>query len=132
MLRWDSAMTKVDSRLDALQARYLASLAGKRADIEQAWQALRADCSDTASQETLLKLVHRLAGSAESYGFPEIGRSAARTDLLLDQVRNGGDLAQRSTAMCAMLETLARHIDELLAKLQHGAESKLDDGDASS
>ncbi len=116
-------MTTVDPRLDALQARYHASLAKKRADIERAWLAVRADCADTASQETLLRLVHRLAGSAESYGFTGIGQIAARTDALLDQVRGSGGSAQRAAAMCAMLETLARDIGELLAELQRGVES---------
>lgn len=116
-------MTEADSRLDALHTRYHASLAGKRADIEQAWHAIRANCADTASQEILLSLVHRLAGSAESYGFAEIGRCAARTDALLDQVRGNGDPAQRTKSMCAMLETLAREIGELLAELQRGVET---------
>lgn len=116
-------MTEVDPRLDALQTRYHASLAGKRADVEQAWHAVRVDCADIGSQETLLRLVHRLAGSAESYGFAEIGRTAARTDMLLDQVRSSGDPAQQTAAMCAMLETLARDIDKLLAELQRGIES---------
>ena len=115
-------MTEIDSRLDALQGRYHASLAGKRADIEQAWQAIRANCADAASQETLLRLVHRLAGSAESYGFGAVGRCAAQMDMLLDQVRGSGEPAQRSAAMCAMLETLARHTSELLAELQRGVE----------
>ncbi len=116
-------MTKADSRLDALQTRYHASLAGKRADIERAWHAVRADCADTANQDILLRLVHRLAGSAESYGFTGIGRIAAQTDTLLDQVRSSGGPVQQAVVMCAMLETLAREIGELLAELQRGFES---------
>lgn len=124
-------MTEFDSRLDALQTRYHASLVGKRDDIEQAWRAVRADCADILNQEILLKLVHRLAGSAESYGFTGIGRMAARTDALLDEVRSSGDPARQTAAMCAMLGTLARHMGELLAELQRGAESEPKDGDAS-
>lgn len=123
MRQWDSLMTEADSRLDALQARYHASLAGKRADIEQAWLAIRVNCADTASQQILLRLVHRLAGSAESYGFTRIGQSAARTDALLDQVSGNGDPAQTTAAMCAILETLARAIGDLLVELQRGVES---------
>lgn len=121
-------MIKADSRLDALQTRYHASLAGKRADIEQAWHAVRADCADTANQDVLLRLVHRLAGSAESYGFTGIGRIAAQIDVLLDQVRSSGGAAQQTSAMCAMLETLAREIGKLLAELQRGVQSGPDGG----
>ncbi len=116
-------MTDVDSRFEALQIRYHASLAGKRADIEQAWQAVRTDCADAGSQELLIRLVHRLAGSAESYGFGEIGRIAAHTDLSLDQVRRGGDPAQRTSAMCAMLGTLAHDIQALLEELKRGIDT---------
>ncbi|HQW76745.1 MAG TPA: Hpt domain-containing protein [Dokdonella sp.] len=114
-------MTEIDPRFVALQARYRASLAGKRADIEQAWQALAADCGDTASQAALLAVVHRLAGSAESYGFDGIGRLAAQLDRQLEPVRCKADPAQRSAALCALRDELARPIEELLAELRSGA-----------
>jgi len=114
-------MTEIDPRFAALQARYRASLAGKRADIGQAWQALCADCSDTASQAALLAVVHRLAGSAESYGFDGIGRLAAQLDRQLEPIRGNANPAQRSAALCAMRDALARPIEDLLAELQRGA-----------
>ena len=116
-------MTDVDSRFEALQIRYHAALPGKRAEIIQAWQAVRMDCADAESQQTLLRLVHRLAGSAESYGFAEIGRHAARMDLLLDQVRSSGDPVQRAAAMCAMLDTLSHDIQALLVELKRSIDS---------
>lgn len=122
--RWDSLMTIVNPRLDALQARYHASLGGKRADIEQAWSAVRANCADTASQETLLRLIHRLAGSAESYGFVAIGKIAARVDMRFDRVRGSAGASQQAETLRGMLETLESEIGELLAELQRGVESR--------
>ena len=114
-------MTEIDPRFAVLQARYRAALAGKRAANEQAWQALCADCSDTASLAALLAVVHRLAGSAESYGFDGIGRLAAQLDRQLEPIRGSADPAQRSAALCALRDALARPMRELLAELQRGA-----------
>ena len=114
-------MTDINPRFAALQARYHATLAGKHAEIEQAWQALRTDCSDVASQAVLLGVVHRLAGSAESYGFDEIGRIAAQLDRQLESIRGNADPARRTKALCALRDALARPMQELLAELQRGA-----------
>ncbi len=114
-------MTEIDPRFAALQARYRASLADKHADIEQAWQALSADCGDTVSQAALLGILHRLAGSAESYGFDELGRIAAQLDRQLEPIRGNADPAQRTAALCALHDALARPMRELLAELRRGA-----------
>lgn len=116
-------MTEIDPRFEALQARYRASLADKRADIEQAWQALCVDCSDAANQENVLRLVHRLAGSAESYGFTAIGRIAMQMDLQFDPIRRSVDPTQRATALRTMLDDPECRMFDLLAELQRGAAS---------
>jgi HPt (histidine-containing phosphotransfer) domain-containing protein len=115
-------MNSVDARPDALRARYCASLAGKRADIERAAQGIRVDCRNPKNQDELLQLVHRLAGSAESYGFDEIGRTAAEADALLDEVRASDGKERRAEAMCAMLGSLTPLLDRLLSELQRAIE----------
>jgi HPt (histidine-containing phosphotransfer) domain-containing protein len=122
----DMAMNTVDSRLDAIQVRYGASLAGKRAAIERAAQAIRADCGNPKNQDELLLLVHRLAGSAESYGFVEIGRTAAEADTLLDDVRASQTNERRAEAMCAMLDNLNPLLEKLLYALQQAVEMQTD------
>jgi HPt (histidine-containing phosphotransfer) domain-containing protein len=126
------AMNKVDSRLDALHVRYRASLAGKRADIERATQGIRRDCRNPKSQDELLQLVHRLAGSAESYGFVEIGRTAAEADALLDDVRASRTGEHRADAMCAMLDSLNPLLEKLLSALQQAVEMQVAETDAAS
>jgi HPt (histidine-containing phosphotransfer) domain-containing protein len=111
-------MSDLDTQLDALHRRYCASFAEKQAAIALAWSAVCADCTDVGHQDTLLNLVHRLAGSAQSYGYADIGLVAAEVDVLLDRVRAHKDPAQRNASMCGMLERLAPRLQKLLAALQ--------------
>jgi chemotaxis protein histidine kinase CheA len=131
-LQVERAMNKVESRLDAILLRYCASLAGKRADIERATQGIRADCRNPQNQDELLQLVHRLAGSAEAYGFVEIGRTAAEADALLDDVRASKSKEQRADAMCAMLDSLNPLLEKLLSALQRAIELQAAETDVAS
>ncbi|MGB0135097.1 Hpt domain-containing protein [Dokdonella sp.] len=80
-------MVGAELRLQALHERYHASLPNKRASVDLAWCAYRADRLDPERQESLMRLVHRLAGSAPSYGYGEIGEIAAKADVLMEQFR---------------------------------------------
>lgn len=111
-------MSNLDTQLDALHKRYCASFAEKHAAIALAWSAVRADCNDVVNQDALLNHVHRLAGSAPSYGYEEIGRAAAEADAVLDRVRANMEPAARSAAMCGILERLAPKLENLLSALQ--------------
>ncbi len=77
-------MTGLSPRARELQARllrrYLDSLPEKQAELEIAWQALQ-DMGWNAEPLANLKTpVHRLAGSAGSYGLEELGLAARTLD----------------------------------------------------
>lgn len=80
-------MAELHARHAELGERYRASLAVKRAGIEQAWHALAADPDNRTRRETLLRLVHRIAGSAPSYGYTEIGRLASEAEAGLESLQ---------------------------------------------
>lgn len=111
-------MGDVDFRLDALQQRYCSSLAEKLGAIECAWSAVRIDCNDIANQEALLSLAHRLAGSAGSYGFFEIGKAAAEVDALLEPVRITKDPSARGVVMSERLDRLSPALETLRVAMQ--------------
>lgn len=94
-----TTLSDFDPRLDALHRRYHASLPAKHAEIESAWRSLRSNCSDIDSLATLTGLIHRLAGSAESYGHAEIGKAAAVVDSLLNRIRTDEGPAEQSNAL---------------------------------
>lgn len=119
-------MTHADSRLDDLIVRYHASLKDKHARIGQAWQALRTECRDPRSRTDLLLIIHRLAGSAESYGYTAIGQVAAQADALLDRIRGLDSDEQRSISMCALLDELAPLVDALQGSLEEASSGTAD------
>lgn len=62
--------------LDELHRQYRHSLAGKRDDLRKAWGALCDEAASDAQVAHLHLLLHRLAGSAGTYGYPDIARRA--------------------------------------------------------
>ena len=120
-------MIDAESQLHALHARYQTSLPNKRASIELAWRALCADCSDPVRLESLMRLVHRLAGSAASYGYLEIGEFARSADALIEQFRRVGKTASNTENYSGILDGLSPLISSLLQALEQASDApKLD------
>jgi HPt (histidine-containing phosphotransfer) domain-containing protein len=115
-------MTEVDSRLAELGARYRASLPIKRASVELAWQSLCAKASDPVRLDSLQRVVHRIAGSAASYGYDEIGSLAALADEGLDSLRERGQINRNATSVNAALSALSPIFKRLIDALAHGCE----------
>ncbi len=64
-------------QLEAIKVSYIASLSEKRDVIDQHWQSLKADwLADTF--DAVYLVIHGLAGSAETFGFPDITRQARK------------------------------------------------------
>lgn len=114
-------MIDAESQMEALRAHYQASLPNKRVSIELAWLALCADCSDSSRLESLMRLVHRLAGSAPSYGYREIGEIARSADALLEQFRRVDEPVSNPDECCGILDELTPLIDNLLQALEHAS-----------
>lgn len=107
-----------ETRLQALQSRYQTSLPNKRASVELAWRALCADSTDPARLESLTRLVHRLAGSAGSYGYEEIGEIAGSADALLEKfgrrdgpVSNPADCGKILDGLTPLIANLLRAME---------------------
>jgi len=99
-------MTATSPEMDALHARYARSLASKHAALLDAWRAFVAAEDDTSARQ-LHGLVHRLAGSAPTYGYASLGLLAREADHAF--AHGGSDLAKRLAAPVeALLEDLAR------------------------
>ena len=110
-------MSKPQQRRDVLHALYAQSFASKQAMLAQAWRAFT-DAADEATIDELHQRVHRLAGSAPTYGYELLGRLAHAVDSQLAEwervpsaTRDGSAaLVQRlATPMQALLDCLARH-----------------------
>lgn len=73
----------IQARLADIRRSYIASLSPRRQNIIELWDSLQAQW-DAAAFETLHRLVHSLAGSAETFGFADITQAAR---LLVDDLR---------------------------------------------
>ena len=110
-------MSEVDGRLAELGARYRASFPIKRASVELAWQALNSGAPDPVRLDSLQRVVHRIAGSAASYGYDEIGSLAARADEGLELLRELGVADVKAASVAAALSELAPVIERLIDAL---------------
>ncbi len=113
-----ATMTATSSPMDALHARYARSFASKHAALLEAWRAFSAT-PDEASACNLRALVHRLAGSAPTYGYASLGLLARNADHAFapaSTAHSGRELAARLEGpIQALLEDLARQAERAAA-----------------
>lgn len=97
-----------DPRMEALRKRYAASLADKRAALAAAWETWRAAGDSAVHLRELATQAHRLAGSAGSYGYTEIGACACALDRLVvgPQDSTPGSAASIDEAVRALLDAI--------------------------
>ena len=71
----------IRKKLEKVRLSYIASLDDKREEIDQHWRKLKENW-DNETYDNLYLIVHSLAGSAETFGFPELTqRSRSIVDL---------------------------------------------------
>ncbi|HYM60664.1 MAG TPA: Hpt domain-containing protein [Thermoanaerobaculia bacterium] len=90
-----------------LRREYREGLAGKLKNLETLCDSLRANPADAAAPAALATAVHRIKGSAASYGFDEIGAIATEWDLALKQSIARGE-GLNADEIAAMEEFLRR------------------------
>lgn len=105
----DAAPGRDDWRAE-LRREYARTLPGKHAHIERRLVALAATPADPTALEALFAAVHRLHGSAGSYGFTELSRLAGEweQELLVLRDAGGRPSAGALEAMRARLDALRR------------------------
>ncbi len=108
---------------DELRREYAQTLPDKLARLVALHEALAAAPDAAAELEALLMAVHRLHGSAGSYGFPEISRAAGEWELELREAREAG-------VSGALLERLRTQLEALRAELEARPLPSPDEADA--
>jgi hypothetical protein len=71
----DDKHSKIQAQLAAVRKSYIASLADKHTTVTASWNSLKSGWVEE-SYDALYLVVHGLAGSAETFGFPEITHQA--------------------------------------------------------
>ncbi|MBU1191494.1 MAG: diguanylate cyclase [Gammaproteobacteria bacterium] len=73
----------IQQQLQALRGSFAAQLPERIADIEQGWKVLLSATPPEADLYELYRKLHSLAGSAGTFGMPELGQQARRVELRL-------------------------------------------------
>lgn len=99
-----SSTSALSQDVELLQKQYRAVLVDKIKALEDAWRTRRRSPTDAAAKEDLLVLVHQLAGSGASYGFPSISEKAKKAETQLREARGTSEMAE--AVIQALLEAL--------------------------
>lgn len=70
--------------LDALSAEYRSGLPDKLAEVERLWRDVASGLLHPARMADLQRELHTLAGSAKTFGVPEVGEAAAAAESFLE------------------------------------------------
>jgi HPt (histidine-containing phosphotransfer) domain-containing protein len=97
----------IEQALALFRAQFAASLPARMQDANTALQACRAAPADEAPLKDLHRVLHRLAGSAGTFGWPEFGDACRGIEdeleaLLLQPVRTGADFDRVAAAIAAL------------------------------
>lgn len=83
-------------QLEAFNAEYRASLPGKLAEVDALWGMMAAGATQPEACGELLRKLHTLAGSARTFGFPELGTAARVAENFLEPYCKDGAMPQSS------------------------------------
>jgi len=73
----------IQARLQALREAYAEQLPDKLAEVVQQWAEMQTRPWNPEQAVVLHRRLHTLAGSAPTFGFPEIGQRARQAERLL-------------------------------------------------
>jgi HPt (histidine-containing phosphotransfer) domain-containing protein len=90
--------------LEKAKAEYRESLSGLMAELEELVLQLAADSSDRQGRESLLESVHRVRGSAGSFGMDEVSKIAGEWECAIRDL----PASPPPSAFAGMREYLAR------------------------
>lgn len=98
------------------RAEFRASLPARINAIDAMWARLCAAPPASAPMDELLLAVHRIAGSAETFGEAAVGQAAAAAEAALEACRAAGNPDNaRGRASCAgLIADLRQAVDEAL------------------
>ncbi|MEO5625429.1 MAG: hypothetical protein ABIQ70_05425 [Dokdonella sp.] len=115
-------MNESSEHFDLLRLRYAGLLSEKRRAMAQAWAAFSAMPSDAGARCELQQQLHRLCGSAQAYGYPDLGEQACSADSLLRRWEGQAPaLRDAPTDLAERLGTLIRAVLEGLGEAHAGA-----------
>lgn len=104
----DEKRQKFATTLERLRRKYIASLGIKADELEGAHSRVRA--GDKPAERLLLQLIHRLAGTAGSFGVTDISHYAGALDERLQDPSRLSDERENIVALIALMRSRQERI----------------------
>ncbi len=79
----NKTMQSFSARLEELRQSYAAQLVEKAAQISASWQLIKAGTATPAIIEDIQRVIHNLAGTGSTFGFPEVSTTAQALETAL-------------------------------------------------
>lgn len=108
-------MTDFNQRLIQLRKRYAASLQQKHEQLSEAWRVFADAPGSADARREIQTQIHRLAGSASSYGYEDIGERARAADRVLNEFERSASVTDAQTA--ALAAQLDEPVRQVLAEI---------------
>ncbi len=99
-------------KLNGLRESYIAGLPAKLSSIDAAWDAFEGSEGEPGTFQDLHRLVHSIAGSGATFGFPTLSWAARNLEVLIKTLIEGGH---------SLSQEHHRQIDSLLTGLRNAA-----------
>ncbi len=104
----DAQKADLKSKLKKLQDEYASSIPEKLSEISGHWENYQSD-KDSQSIDQLINCVHKLAGTAKTYGFPDIGALASDAEDKLMSLQDQPNSETQMAASAHAIEKLMNH-----------------------
>lgn len=96
--------------LAAVSAEFRAGLPARMAGIDVLWEQIVRGGNAAQPMDDLIRALHKIAGSAETFGLTAVGQAAAAAESRLEPYRDGQQMpdAGLQAEITRLLETLRR------------------------
>jgi chemotaxis protein histidine kinase CheA len=105
----DKASEAIAERLKALGEKYSRQFPERKAEILSLWETIEKNGSDLDAVDSLYRLVHGLAGSGATFGFPQVSEAAKQCECVLLEGMDAGQI---------VMDEVKVQVDSVLAALQ--------------
>ena len=101
---------RVSGRLKILSDRFSGEFPNNVAEIESLWERIGSDERSGEALDALYRLIHRLAGAGETFGYPQLSKVAQRCERTLFKAIESGRLRRddAKAELDAVLAELSR------------------------
>ncbi|WP_369601536.1 Hpt domain-containing protein [Hahella sp. SMD15-11] len=110
--------TSLEEKLAALSRDYLRNLSGRLDDLNEHWQCLTQARRQDALRDAMI-VAHSIAGSAQTFGFPDVSVAARELELAFRAIEEQGLILPLPSHQAGQLEALISRLEVTIRTAQN-------------